>query len=269
MTTLARRLRARERKRRQARLIKKILLVCILCGFALAGSIGFLFSKRFEVSVVSINGAERIATDDLRAYVDEWLSQKRFGFLPERAYWVLDTDALTLGLKASFAQIREVAVTKDFPTGLEIAINEYDGWGVLCRGNPEECFWIDHSGIAFERAPGFSGLIVPKVRDERMREIKLGERVLSNALMRITNYFNDRAVSDADLQSVDFLLDAKDEVVRIKTRAGWDILLLEKTDPERAYKNLRTAVDSDIKGRTKELLYIDLRYGNRIFYKFK
>ena len=269
MTTLARRLRAKEQKRHQAQFIKKILIVGIIFGIIVAVAAFFLLSARFAISSVVINGAERIPEEDIRSYVDEWLSQKRFIFFSERMYWFLDGDALAIGLKAAFSQIRQVSVKKDFPTGLVIAVDEYDGWGVLCRGNPEECLWIDYEGVAFEPAPGFSGLIVPKIRDERAREIKLGERGISESFMRIANYFNDRAISDTDLQSVEFILDAKGDVVRIKTRAGWEILLSENTDPERAYKNLRTAIDGEIKSRINDLLYIDLRFGNRIFYKFR
>lgn len=269
MTTLARRLHAKEQKRRRMRIAKKIFLAGVALIIAIVGVALFLFSERFNIASVTVIGSKLVPETDIRAYVDEWLLQKRFVLLSERSYWLLNDDALATGLEASFSQIRRASVKKSFPSTLSVVVEEYNGWGVLCRGDPEECFWIDAAGIAFERAPGFSGLIVPKVRDERAMEAGLGERGLSDKLVRLVGYFNGRAVSDTDLQSVEFILEAEDATVRIKTRAGWEIVLSEDSDPERAYKNLRTAIDGDIKGRINDLLYIDLRFGNRIFYKFK
>jgi len=269
MTTLARRLRAERKQSQRRRVIKKVALAVIIISIALSGFLGLIFSKRFQVSTFEVSGSKRVSEEDIRTYVDEWLSQKRFLFFSERLYWFLDSDALVRGMQESFPQLRAVRAQKNFPNRLSIAVEEYEGWGVLCHKEPEECFWIDHGGVAFDPAPGFTGVIVPKVRDERERDVKLGERQLSDALMRLITYFNDRAVSDADLQSIEFVIAARDETIRIKTRAGWEILLLENTDPERAYKNLRIAIDADIKEKIANLAYIDLRFGNKIFYKFR
>ena len=87
--------------------------------------------------------------------------------------------------------------------------------------------------------------------------------------MRLITFFNEKAPDDPDLQSVQFTLAQKDATIRVTTRAGWSILLLENTGPENAYKNLRVALGTEVKAKIAQLEYVDLRFGNRIFYKFR
>src|SRR3989344_7239502 len=116
MTVLAHRLRAKEQKRRRQSFVKKILLIVLVLICLIAGILWALLSERFLVSAISINGAKRIPEEDVRLYIEEWLSQKRFIFFPERAYWFLDDEALATGLKSAFSQIRQVSAPKEFPT---------------------------------------------------------------------------------------------------------------------------------------------------------
>ena len=87
--------------------------------------------------------------------------------------------------------------------------------------------------------------------------------------MKLIAYFNERSASNEQMRSLQFTIGEQDRTVHAITRAGWEILLLEDTDPEAAYKNLELALEREIKDKIASLDYIDLRFGNRIFYKFR
>ncbi len=245
------------------------LAVTVISSIVCLVSVGaYLLSDRFRIVDISIDGILSTSREDVDSYLAEWLEQKKFGIIPVRSYWTLSRGDLAAGLASAFPTIERVDISKEFPHALKIIIKEYAGWGVLCHANAGGCFWIDRAGVAFEPAPdGFSGAIVPKITDERERSVVLLERQLSPEMMRLITFFNEKASSDTRIQSVEFTIASADDTVRIKTRAGWELLVLEKADPEYIWKNLNTALAGDVKDNISRLEYIDLRFGNKIFYK--
>lgn len=258
----------KKKKRRVAGRQLRIVGIFFL-GFLLCAGVYYATSDAFQVSDIKLTGLSETPEVDVRQRIDALFSQKILFFIPANAIWLVDTAALARDLETEFPTIERATVNKSWPKGIDVVIQEYSGWGVLCHGDPEECFWIDRAGVAFDHAPGFSGLIVPKIRDLRNREFTLGQRQLSAKLMNIITYFDERASSNTYLQSLIFTIDAENQTIRMTTRAGWDVLLLEDTDPTAAYKNLTIALNEEIQSKARNLAYIDLRFGNRIFYKFK
>ena len=266
---LQKRLREQSRSRRRKKIIRRIAFFFIFLIVSLGAGGWFLFSDRFRVRDVQISEVKQADAAMLRSTVENWLSGSDYYVVPRNVLWAFSAHKLEQYITASFPTIKSVNIARNFPHTLQLHIQEYDAWGVLCHGESETCFWIDRDGTAFESAPEFSGLIVPKIHDNRPQDYQLGKQYLSDNLMNLIAYFNERAVSDNYLQSLQFIIDEKDETLRVRTRLGWDILLLESNDPEKSYKNLRVALDGEIKDRVAQLEYIDLRFGNRLFYKFR
>ena len=61
----------------------------------------------------------------------------------------------------------------------------------------------------------------------------------------------------------------KENIYEFYTQEGWKIILNDKNEPQSAYLNLITALDSNIKDKRPKLDYIDLRLGNKIYFKYK
>jgi hypothetical protein len=260
---------SQKKKRHKAR-VRHLTITVISSIVCLVGVGVYAFSERFRIVDVALEGVVRTPREDVDLYLAEWLGQKKWGILPVRSYWMLSRKDLAAGLASAFPTIEYAEVTTEFPRALKVAVKEYAGWGVLCRTSEEGCFWIDRAGVAFESAPaGFSGVIVPKITDERDRTVQLKEQQLSLEMMRLITFFNEKAPEDPRIQSVEFTIARTDETVRIKTRAGWDILVLEKTDPQYVWNNLDTALQGDIKDNITRLAYVDLRFGNKLFYKLR
>ncbi|MEK7576106.1 MAG: FtsQ-type POTRA domain-containing protein [Patescibacteria group bacterium] len=262
-------LKHRKRRKRFSIFRHKGIFILVFLIVLISGALYYFTSKQFQVDDVLFTGLSQTPEADVREYLDVQLLQKKFFVLPANVIWLVSPDALAIALTRTFPTLKSVRIVRKYPRSLEVRAVEFAGWGVLCHGEPEECFWIDRGGVAFDHAPGFSGIIVPKIRDKREREFKLGERQLSDKMMQLIAYFDERAVSNDYLQSLQFTIDARDQTLRVTARGGWDILLLEGSDPESAYKNLKTSLEGEIKDKVANLLYIDLRFGNRIFYKFK
>ena len=270
MTThLHDRLKAKKRARSRGRFFRKTFFYLLVLLIIAPTVVWYLFSERFKIQDVEISGARRVSEDALRENAFMLLEQKYLYILPKNFIWTVDKAGMARDLKKSFPSIKDIEVRRKFFRTITISFREYEQWGVLCHREPEECFWVDRDGALFESAPSFSGLIVPKIKDKRSIDYTIGGRYLSAELMKLITFFNERTLSDNNLQSLQFAIDEKDETLQLKTRGGWDILLLASNDPEAAYKNLTLALLHEIKDRVADLDYIDLRFGSRIFYKFK
>lgn len=263
------RLRRESRVLWRKRLIRRLMVFFVMCGGVLVGIGWLLFSSRFHINDIQVSAGKQTDSALIRDVVEHWLIGHMYHVIPKNTLLLLSTKDLKHEIISAFPTIRDATIIRRFPHTLQIDIIEYDAWGVLCYGEPEKCFWIDRDGTAFDNAPEFSGVIVPKIHDNRIQEYRLHRRYLSDKLMRLIAYFNERAVSSNYLQSLQFIIDEKDATLRVRTRTGWDILLIESNDPEQAYKNLSLALNGEVKDRVAQLEYIDLRFGNRIFYKFR
>ena len=237
-----------------------LLVVGSLFGF-------LIYSPYFRIETISIEGTDRLEEDDVRSFLERTLTEKALYVIPQDIMWMSKYGLASI-IKSHSPVIKDVHITRSWPHELAVEVVEYSGWGVLCQGLPEDCYWIDRAGVAFQSAPDFAGTIVPKITDERDREITLGEKQMSQRMMRLITFFNERAQENDYLQSLQFAIDARDATLHAETRAGWEIRLLEDTDPEEAYKNMQLTLDNEIKEKADELDYIDLRFGNRIFYRF-
>lgn len=269
MSTYKERLLSSHHRATRKKAFRRFIIFTVAIAVIFFVAIGLLLSKYFWVKDVVIEGYARTSPDELRAHIENWLSEETLFFPWHRSLWLLPAGSLKADLAGAFPTIKEISIMRTFPNILRVRVQEYDAWGVLCQNEPEECFWIDRAGIAFQPAPAFSGLIVPKIIDQRQRRIVLGAVELNQQLMKLTAYFNERASSNEQLQSLQFTIGEQDRTIHAITRAGWEILLLEDTDPEVAYKNLALSLEREIKDKIPSLDYIDLRFGNKIFYKFK
>jgi hypothetical protein len=257
-------------KRRKRARHRRLLMLSVAAFLVIVvGAFYYFTSGRFQVRDVIVRGLKDTSEDDARQVISFWLSEKSWYVLPHKVLWLASVGDISARLKTSLPTVKDIYVTKKYPDELTFDFKEYDGWGVLCHGDPEQCFWIDRSGVAFSPASEFSGIIIPKIRDMRERDFRLGEKQLSPNLMRLITYYNEKAPDNDYLQSLQFTIDKKDATLKVATRGGWNILLLETSDPEKSYNNLKTTLEGEVKDKASKLEYVDLRFGNRIFYKFK
>ncbi len=107
---------------------------------------------------------------------------------------------------------------------------------------------------------------VPIVYDERERGVQLGARVLaSSTLSGIVNWYT-LLEKNSDISIHYFRI--RDELGEgeIATREGWNMRVRLGSATETELENLKMVLRDDSTDRQK-LEYIDVRYGNRIYWK--
>lgn len=254
------------KRRRRTRLLVKFsvfLLVFILFLSAVLG----IGENAFGINGVSAKGASRVGENNLIAVSKEYLKQEKFLFLTQANALFFDSDDMAEHLKKKFAPIEEVLIKRDFfKRGIRIEISERKAWAVWCR---DSCFYLDNQGVLFQEAPRLFGELILKITDERPNDFHLSDQILNGEFFNSFETFV-REIGEAHGVTVININITPDRSFWLETTGGWKILIDAETDFGRAKENLKLFADSAaLKEKLGELDYIDLRFPDKGFYKFK
>jgi hypothetical protein len=254
--------------------VRKVLIFFALFFFFVFASAAFFSCySYFTIKKISIEGNSSISADKILDKVSEYSSGKYFMFFPKDNIFLLPAQKITDNLYLAFPRVEALSLNKNFPDAVFIKIKERAPEALLCaeaEGSPAGgCAFVDGKGFVFEKAPYFSGDIFLKLLDEReeKHQIELRKNIISeDEFKKLIEFKNLARKNDIKISS---LILKKDNLYEFRTEEGWRILLNERNAPTLSFENLKIALDSEVKEERKNLDYIDLRFGNKVFYKFK
>lgn len=141
------------------------LLLVILIAYLFIGSPLFKF-KTIEVMGIDESYHESIVS----SLSFQVIKRKIGGFLGSQSYFAWNSE-----LELSTPQVMSVRIEKDlFDRSLIITVVPRERYVVWCTS--EDCYWVDHTGILFEKAPETEGQLVLMVKDTE--NLNLGDTVL-------------------------------------------------------------------------------------------
>jgi len=233
---------------------------------AIGGIFYFVFiSEQFQIKKVNISGLEAVSEEQVLNTVNNIMGEKKIGFLKSKNYFIFPVEKLRASLFEAFPKIGEISIQKIHPDGVKIIVEERDVVGVVCKG--QNCFYFDKKGVIFEVSPRTSGSIIIAVQDNRDINYELGHRVLSES--QITFFKEAQGLLNRNFPFTvrEFLITKKGEF-EIITSEEWRALLDKNEGLEYQLSSLKYVLDEEIKTRRRELEYVDLRLGNKVYYKY-
>jgi len=170
----------------------------------------------------------------------------------------------------TFPKIGEIKIKKN-PETVEITVEERGAIGVWC-GRAGECFYFDKSGVIFEESPKSTGSLILAIQDERSQlsgsdPDSLGEIVVSSDEINFFQETKGLISRNFPFNAQLFIITEKSEF-ELQTSENWRVFLNKKESPQYQVSNLKYLLDEEIKNRRWELDYVDLRLGNRVYYKY-
>lgn len=258
-----------------------VLLVTIAVG-------AFWVMRRdeFRISKVNINGLVALDEGEMRNVIFGEISGNMFFLIPRNNFAIVSSKTLESILKRKFPKIENIDVKKSSASVIDVVVSERVIWGIGCvRTEIEEikeeaddkktettntvgpCFYIDRGGFAFEDVFSFEGGLFPVLYKSGPGGIGLQLFERSDA-----DFFEeaDKALSGSlqlPLLSADF--PASGEDVRLTLKEGWSLIVTRSKAPSTWVSVLRTLLNGEIKEKRERLDYADLRFGNKVFYKFR
>ncbi len=265
------RLRAR---RRRALLVRGgIALAAVLA--LLGGSVWAARLPALAVSTVTVRGAVTVPVADIEQAVSRELAGAYLALYPKSNVLTLPTHEVASALLAAFPRIRSVDVSRSSRNALDITVDERTPYALWCGakrslsgGDPTGCYFLDDSGRVFTEAPDFSG-------DVFFRYFGPIEGDPINATFLAPGEFTEldlfvRSARDVGVKPVSLaVLDAPDAALHLSN--GSKILFNRTGNLSDVLQNLKSVLESDVFRSQGGLAldYVDLRFGNKIFYKFK
>ncbi len=262
---------------------KKFLLAIIVLGIFFG--IGYMLRhSKFQITNVDVLGTNVLDEQNISESVESQLVGVLLWIFPRTSVLLVNDKKIERNLKKQFSRIETVVAKRTNLHSIEITIKEFEALYLWCTlalpalpaqaGQVgDDCYFMDKQGVVYNQAPVFSGTAYPKVftgaplEELPFQGIRLIDLEQVATLQQRLSEINItpvtfRSISPRELQ-VDFLHN--------KSTAK---LLLDPTVPtetslEYLFSGIRTEPLSGLfNNESKKLLYIDVRFSNKVVYKF-
>lgn len=256
-----------QKKKRMRHLIYASFSLLMICLFFYT----LFFSDYFTIKDIKIFGTESIPESLLKAEIAGALDMRSFIFLKNINIFAMPSDFLRDELKVKFPKIKTVLVEKNiFKREVLFVIAERKAIGITCKNDDGNCFYFDSEGVIFNSSPIILGAQVLKIIDDAIdADMILPNHKYLEAQIRLIGFLKNKALeqNNITLRYFSFLNNHGD--ILAETMQGFKIFFNSQIVPAEQIKVLGGILDKEIKDQVSNLDYIDLRVGNRAYYKFR
>jgi len=217
------------------------------------------------ISAVRVEGVETLATADIEKRVDETMRGAYWGIIPKRFLYLYPTQAIVSALE-SIDRVSEATVRTE-QNALVISVSEFKPNALWCKANDvaSDCYFINTSGIAYEKAPTLIGGTMPRFYIEG-KEPRKDEVLLPQELLARLTALSESLAQTFALQVQDFTIHEATDVTLTLT-SGAEIRIDTTDSVEQIFSNISSILNAkEFENlKTGDFEYIDLRFGNKVF----
>ncbi len=245
-------------------------------GVAVAGTLfaGVAFLPFGRVTHVELNLPAFLNESAIRAQILAAL-EGRYGHLIPRSF-LLAAPVREIGtaLKAAFPRVEDVSFERKFPDTLVVTVIERTFFSVLCgeKGedeSPPQCVSVDQKGVAYETAPHVEGALIARIESD-FSGIRMGSRVIDEKTIAAMRSLSDGLEEIAGIKTVGYRISSRvPSEIRLRAAAGFTVIFKRDDDAKIAAAILKNVLDGEIREKQNRLDYVDLRFGRKVFYKYR
>lgn len=251
-------------RRRNKRIVTSI--ACILASAGIVGALGAASHlQQLAIADVSVSGAQQLSSESLSSAVKDGLEKTGFRLFSRKNMFLYPKSTIESELSADFPRIKEVNVAREsfLATALLVTVEERAPYAMWCNGTT--CYALDSRGFIFaektdepEKKYVFRGGLVSG-------EDTIGQTFLEGRLPGVIALLD--ALAAAGYVPASLTVESeKDFTVTLET--GQELLASFDSSAEELVRNLTTTLESEsLQGKFELLKYIDLRFGNRVYYQ--
>lgn len=269
----------KKRKNRTRMMLIVALLVAILIGGVI-----FVFSRQgLRIQSIQVEGVKVIDAEDVSSFAREHLSGEFAYVVPKNSIFFYKETHLLDALRSEFPRAEYVGISLEGRTMMNITMRERGGRYLWCgdtsSSDPSVCYFVDAKGFIFSEAPYFSDNVYLKIYGVLPNTDigPIGTTVLPESVfvpvMKLREALYDKGI--------------KARALVIKEGGEYEFILMHadgatvpkmyfnnKNDLASVANNLISAVTSeplktDFRKRYDTLEYLDARYDNKVFFKFR
>lgn len=220
----------------------------------------------FSIQSVTVLGLNTMQPQEIKDRIAAYVNQKRWGILPRGNIFLLPTNSITSYFKND-ARIATIHIQKNYrERSLAVTIEERVPIYILSL--PDRAFAIDKEGIALIplSVPSPQGTL-PMIFDKRQRDATLGGKVIAHDEIQLITTIGAALARLAPFTNVT-IGEPSPDAITFTTQEGWGIYFALTNSAEAQLERLKVLLTAKIKPeRRKKLQYIDLRFGERTYYR--
>ncbi len=258
----------RARRRRVRALVALIVLIAIAALLWLVSYVSYL--PRFQVGSIAVVGAQNVPSRLVQAYTETLVHDGVRHFLSQDNIFLMNAKVLGREIVGYFPRIKSAQVDREsmLATALTITVVERTPFALWCS-DANDCYTMDESGFIFASAIASSteqyvfkgSMSISSSSNPIGHSFALAHLPGILALLQILSQAGFTPQGATLVNDQDFWVPLKNGFY-IKASFGEDAGAL--------VRNLQLILSSDaIQGREDQVEYVDLRFGNRVYYKLK
>lgn len=260
----------------RTRPLRKILFFAATGIAAVLLPVGIIYAFRspvLQINQVEFFGLQSLEERILRERVSAMISGAYAFVLPRSSYFLADSAAIASRLREEFPRLADAQVAKEFPDKLVVTASERAFWGIFCSSSNSTstpvCVYIDPSGFSYEEAPEPKGSLILSIYSDGP-DAAIGKPVVDAATAELLQFLTKETLVAAGTPVIGYELRSRvTSEIRARTGDGFIIIFERNADFGNSFRVLKRVLDEEIKEKRDRLDYIDLRFGNKVFYKMK
>jgi hypothetical protein len=255
--------------------------------------------SRFRIGTVELSGEVLVSPDEVVSVSQSFLSGYYLGLFPRDNFLIFPQSALQNFLKNKFERINTIKTQLSGFKKLEIIISERKQQALWCDGNPEaetvsapssqnisnassssatsssvlseKCYFLDDNGLIFSEAPTFSGDAYFKYYGGVSSDSPIGQTYLatSTVFQSLSDFVQN--VSQTSVTPVSVLA-GDDGDFTMYLSSGGKIYFNQSEPFSQTIDNLKALLQTLSESSSTSVSnidYIDLRFGDKLYYKMK
>jgi len=266
-------------RRRRTRLIVAGLFIV----FVIVAAFGISYASylpRYTIQKISVEGAQATPAQQITDYVNSIIDDGSHHFLSRANIFLYPRSLVEKDIVAQFPRISTAVVSRDSLTAttLDVAVTERQTYALWCpsaqQGDTgETCYQMDQSGFIFAAAPPeaastteyvFYGGVATSSNPEAT---PIGQTFAPGHMPGMTVFL--QLLGQAGFSPLGATVES-DEDFTVPLAQGFSIDASFGEDAGQLVNNLQLVLSSDaLQGQEQDLEYVDLRFGDRVYYKLK
>lgn len=274
------------KRKARARRIRLSLLVFILVLSIVYASGYFSSNTRVTINKIIVTGTRIINSSDVEDIINENISGKYLKLFTKRNIFIYPKKYIYNNLIKNFTRIDKLSIYRDNLNTLHVDISERSGTALYCGASVpevdldvgENCYFINDDGYIFDKAPYFSGNIYFKYYAPVVEKTDImGQQILPKETFHSYVRFIE-GITRFKLKP-NYLVIEKDGTSTLyldhdPLATSPKIIFNNDFHLEKILDNLSLSMSKDsfaseIYSKYTSLLYIDMRFKNKVLYKFQ
>ncbi len=275
------------RQKKRASLNRRAVIVFFLVCVIVTSIIFITRSSYLQIEQIVIRGNNIVREEEVKSSINDILKKNYLYIIPRTNLFLYPKNEIEFLIKKQFPRFETVHISRVNFSTVVLDVRERqslytwcDGLPLITAPNEPACYYVDENGFIFSHAPYFTGGVYFKFFGSygwEENQAPIGARILDEDTFKKIIRFKEGLESEGlvlygfttyPTGVYSFLLSPVSDDTKQK------IVFTVENDIDAVYANLVSALNApplktDLVKKFDTFQYIDLRYDNKVYYRFQ